>query len=540
MDKDKHWRLSAVTAIVTMNTNEVSLINQEDTKLINRILRESEKSGRINKKYNILDEFEVKIDELTSTSCISWENILGLSIFIKSDELPNSETWYHLLNLSPEFIKDLILSCEFDKTSGIFLKKFSAAVTSSADLADKIGLVTEEVKEYPELLEESMRYLNCKTNKKTKKWIPGHRYDNPIQTIYFLCKTKIRKNMENGYLDEPEQDAWIYTNAIDPRMSKISDVLMTKTFGSEPGDLKYLTKLPTEFVESGEVLENDYTEINDYLEHILEESITRYYSSGSEGFSRRNYVFGENIEYLFYPYLLINKNMKSEYLVGALKAVIKKFGYYILYLEYDVNVNFLGGVANKNTLSSKKSFSENVESLIKRILTTIPGIDINKLTFYDSLLKAFDLDIRSIAENILSDWDPKEFTSSMENFLLNYKYFYRRKPLEYADLRYKSNYLNRSRSSLGDIIVSSPNLVQELKDILLLANSGNLSYCSSSTWLGSNKTSYTTTNITLENILQKYNNDISKMPQDLKDEILRQQFINIEIKYDVDADIMKL
>jgi hypothetical protein len=30
------------------------------------------------------------------------------------------------------------------------------------------------------------------------------------------------------------------------------------------------------------------------------------------------------------------------------------------------------------------------------------------------------------------------------------------------------------------------------------------------------------------------------MPQDLKDEILRQQFINIEIKYDVDADIMKL
>ena len=55
-----------------------------------------------------------------------------------------------------------------------------------------------------------------------------------------------------------------------------------------------------------------------------------------------------------------------------------------------------------------------------------------------------------------------------------------------------------------------------------------------------NKTSYTVTNITLENILQKYNNDISKMPQDPKDEILRQQFINIEIKYDVDADIMKL
>jgi hypothetical protein len=537
MDKDKHWRLSAVTAIVTMNTNEVSLLNQEDTKLINRVLRESEKSGRINKKYNILDEFEVKIDEITSTSCIAWENILGFSIFIKSDELPNPKTWYHLLNLSPEFLKDLILSCEFDKASGIFSKKFSAAVTQSADLIDKVGLVTEEIKEYPELLEESMRYLNCKTNKKAKKWIPGHRYDSPIQTIYLLCKTKIRKNMENGYLDEPEQDAWIYTNAIDPRMSKVSDVLMTKTFGSEPEDLKYLTKLPTEFVESGEVLENDYTEINDYLEHILEESINRYYSSGSEGFSRRNYVFGENIEYLFYPYLLINKNMKSEYLVGALKAVIKKFGYYILYLEYDVNVGF---VANKNTLSSKNSFSENVESLVKRIFTTIPSTDINKITFYDSLLKAFGLDIRSIAEDILDDWDPMKFTSSMENFLSNYKYFCRRKSLEYADLRHKSNYLNKSRNTLEEIIVSSPNLVQELKNILLLANSGDLSYCSSSTWSGSNKTSYTVTNITLENILQKYNNDISKMPQDLKDEILRQQFINIEIKYDVDADIMKL
>ena len=128
----------------------------------------------------------------------------------------------------------------------------------------------------------------------------------------------------------------------------------------------------------------------------------------------------------------------------------------------------------------------------------------------------------------------------MENFLLNYKYFCRRKSLEYADLRHKSNYLNKSRNTLEEIIVSSPNLVQELKNILLLANSGDLSYCSSSTWSGSNKTSYTVTNITLENILQKYNNDISKMPQDLKDEILRQQFINIEIKYDVDADIMKL
>lgn len=179
-----------------------------------------------------------------------------LGVEVKSDQLPNKDTWYEVCNFgtspyaSTQVLEDLgkILS-QVDSNRGDFGDvEFEAAF--SDNIPGQVYLVCQGMVEYKKVFEEMRRQVSVQSGKKTRKLIPGHRYDTEHETLYFLGEFTAHSQYR---CDGDMQNVNLFTK--DPKgATTISEVLKSQPTETEKG---IFVKGSLMAVDSGEELKND-------------------------------------------------------------------------------------------------------------------------------------------------------------------------------------------------------------------------------------------------------------------------------------------
>lgn len=525
MNNIKHWKISSITALVFSDT-EVALFGQNEIKAISRFTKNLfNDCVRINMAGEVKLKLQfIKDDTGGRYSEPNWEQSIGIRLLIKSAEFPNPDNWYHLVNFYSKHLGNIIKQNKLGE-DGEFEHYFSPIISPSADMVDYCSLVSDQMEEYDEYLEETVREMNCEVNKKTKKWIPGHRYDTPSETRILLCKTKVRRTGGEEYSELPTEDAWIYTNTIKGEKS-ISEVLKSMVFGEEPCDLKVMTSIPNGYVESGEVITNDYSgDINDYLRDILHNS--------KETFSKDLYKKTQNFYYYILPFLFENvQEIETSCYPYYLNSVLCELGYQCLYNIYDKKSNRWYYQPYRE-VGSDKSPKENAEILLDIIYYHIPDDSLDKIVYYNSMFKHYGVSPEKACETLVNTWDPRLFSKDLDTFLEHLDYFKERKT--YADTN-----LDVRNSSI--VVIKEENKDKKLSDFVGNQSLYNIiremlekGYCKQDKLLGGNKNYvYSEAEITVQDVLNYVKSKNEEIPQDLKNEILRHQFCSIHLMYDAD------
>ena len=528
MENIKHWKVSAITAIIT-DDMEIALFAQEEIKAISKAIRDS--YGKYI-KVNMAGEVKLKIDFIEKMSfnyTPNWEREIGMKLLIQSAEFPNPQGWYHLINFYPKHLGSILKQCSFVRETGEFIGTFSPITSPSSDLIEYSSLASESMKEYDCYIEETIRTLNCDINKKTKKWIPGHRYDSQIETRFLICKTKIRKT-EETFPETPELDAWIYTHSIKEEKT-ISEILNTRVFGKDPQDLKIMTTIPSGYVESGEVLKNDYSNnIDDYLDVILEKTKDYYFS---DLYKTSSYIY-----YCLIPYFLVQNTTNIKFKENLL-YFIQTLGNQCLYNLYDrdgVMIHF--GAGNDRKLGKDRTDIDNRNSLIDLIYFRIPDKNINKIQYYSSLFDHFGININNVCEDLIKSWNPSELKKDLDTYLKNIKYFKDRKSYSDVNLDLRKNsklIISRTTDDLKLYDLVGKGSLYDT--IIKMLNEQPNPYKHSQYLGGSKNFAYIEANITVLDIINYAKQKYNEIPEDLKSEILQHQFCNVHLMYDADKDL---
>ena len=527
MENIKHWRVGVITAII-YSGSEIALYSQKETKVISKASNQG--FGNIT-KVNMVGEVNVKINFLNEDpmyhSDPNWEKLTGIEILIKSAEFPDPNNWYHLRNFYSRHLGTILRQCKFDVETGEFNDVFSPIVSSSSDMTEFASLASESMKEYDEYLEETVREMNCEINKKTKKWVPGHRYDSPAETRYPLCKIKIRKNNTEDYAEHPEVDAWIYTNQIGESKT-IGEVLRSRSFGEKPEDLKIMTTIPGGYVESGEVLGDDLSgDINEYMKAILENSKDKFFSN--------LYEESQNFYYYITPYLILDS--KEDWAKAYLLDAINEFGRQCLYTLWNRKELMVWyGLTGNRKIGDEKSLNDNKEALQDLLFYRIPDKNLDKVVYYTRFFQTYGLKMDEVCENLLKSWNPNKFTASLDEYMKNLKYIQVRKPasLTRLDARKDSLVINKSDQEIHKLkdLVGEGVLYDTIREMLFTG-----SYSQKRSLGGSKDYVFEEADITLQELLDYAKQTNGEIPEDLKNEILLHQFINIHLMYDADKTI---
>lgn len=235
-------------------------------------------------------------------------------IFVKCVEFPKADQWYECLNFSCDldYLGKLISSHEIK--GGVFDNTFEVVFSDNypglvSVISDKMG------KEYEECNDEFVRRLNSELCKKTKKYIPGHRYDTPKETIYYLCPLKSRlKNFYNSnFLENSEVvDAYLYVNKIRDGYKKVSDVLSNESIISSLDEddvysIKIGFSIPNRS-DSGEVLEDDITGKKSFSE-FRESLVTNFIKKNTKvNWNGYESLVRDKFYDIFLPYSLITED----------------------------------------------------------------------------------------------------------------------------------------------------------------------------------------------------------------------------------------
>lgn len=204
-------------------------------------------SGMSNKKQTYT---EVHLDSNEFKICIKKDGL-----YVSNESFPDSTKFYYVSNLGDNNILEIVSQVEINK-GGTSSDVFEVSICT--DYPSKIKLFSEGMTEYDEAFDEMTRVLSSQINSKTKKWIPGHRYDSENETLFCLGSFYSRKaNATNtDFLeDSAMQPVFLVTNRIPEGVKKISEILKTIPIDAENG-LKVVYE-PTQMADNGEVLEND-------------------------------------------------------------------------------------------------------------------------------------------------------------------------------------------------------------------------------------------------------------------------------------------
>ena len=514
IDNTKHWKIGSVAAIIIEDS--IYLINQKETKIISNLLR----STRQGTKINLMDDIELKLDLSFGSYSMSqekpWEDLIGVRLLVRSKEFPDQSFWYKLVNFYPGHLGRILKQCEFDRDTGQLKDMFSPVVSSSAELIQYTSLCSESMKEYDVYLEETVREMNCEVNKKTKRWIPGHRYDSLAETRYLLCKIPIRRNDSEVFSEIPDTEVWIYTNKLG-NDSSISDILNSRIFGENEEDLKIMQAIPSGFVESGEAVKNDINgDFDDYSRNIIKNSRKRLITD-------RLLKNKQNLYYYLLPYLTIeeaNETDKEE-LLSALREIC----YRCLYEYWD---NDQIWIAYKK-IGSNLPMADNIEELYNKVFYLIPDKNLSKISFYTSLFAFFGItDISKVCEEVINSWNPQNFSKDLDTFLNHIDYFRARKLTPIVDLRKQSSLLKSTVTyqTLPEDVLGNGALLHTILEM------SNLNTYSKKQDMGVNEYSFMESIINVEDLLDYVIIKFGEIPEDLTNEILRHQFCSIHLMHD--------
>lgn len=468
-----------------------------------------------------IEEFQIELEDLR----IKLNQ--GMDLIVSSDNLPGGlKKEYTLSNYNKDYLGDLIISQDIQR--GKFSPTFEPAIN---DEDGSVILVCPGMSSYKEASNEMIRRMNSQLLKKTKTYIPGHRYDTVDSTIFYLGKvySHVTSDQNSDCMQNSTRQVHLYTKDIGFAKT-ISEVLKGGIFFTgDPVSDHYKLEQSESLglrVDSGEALINDYTNYEDYLEDIYKNSLE---------VNKPSYPY--NIKTVFEGFKFSEKSVSSipEYLKLELEDFIKKDIKRVLYTFWNSSGVSKGGRLDLSSVTPK---DELTGRCISRYITEILDPNIKKHSYYNNLIQSLGIDLHSLVDNIFDSWDPSILETDFNTFVE-----YNRGESFCVRLRTEksSKYSNHLTIAKLSEVLKDNDLIDCIKNVCSYIRSNYGTGCSLYEKINVGTLAkpliYENITITTKDIVNYYKEKGLEVPENLKCGILGDKFSSVNINVDLGEPI---
>lgn len=488
------------------------------------------------------NEFNLRVDE-------------RFNVYVKSEEFPKKDEFYRVVNVwsgkENLFFGELFSNLVSDK--GCFGDSVFFEPIFSDTHPTEVFLVAQGTEFYKTAFEEMKRRINCQICKKTKKWIPGHRYDSLEKTYYYLGEFESRKanSVNSDFLDDNNVvTAYLVVQTIPEGTKKISEIFNKFIYtssvegGKDKIEILYTSTLPS-MVDSGKVLENDVKDVQDYWETLVDNTIkscgvvndfgyNSYMISGVE--SLMNIFSIQSSENLGYNLSETTKTRIEEYIKSLLQENI------LLWWN-------LGSSNSSTVINRSKSLEDNKKNLENLFFRNLREENLKKNVYYLELWKAMGIeDFDKLVEISILNNDPEAivFRGGFKNYIKYGSIYY--KGHEIYDIQSKFMCQQRIDSTnyklqvtkMSDVFEKAPHLENVIREIVKEAreNFGHGVNKFTYTNVGNRKDPkiYTSIEITINDIIKFCGNE-NNVPEEVINEIIDSHFWTFNLVIDKDKEL---
>ena len=367
--------------------------------------------GTSSKEIHIdINEFEMKI---------SLEHD-DLSMFIRNPEALPDDSWYKVGNFGGNYF-DYFL--ELSGNKGEFPGHTFEAVFSESS-PTVVSFSSPGMKNYKAYFEEMKRRINCEVKRKTKKWVPGHRYDTLKETYYYLGEVMSRRadDKDSEFLtDDKMVPAYLYVRTINDGETTISDILNNRSFGADEDSIRVIYSLPYAG-DSGAVLSGEISDFSKYWDALIKNAIKKNTVSDCFGYKRVGHI-KDALDPLCYQTAgkLSYSSSPDDY-----KTSIRDLLFKSIYDIFICNWN-IPSIRKDMNISSTNGEAENVQALEKSLYFYTEDVNSSRYAYYASFFKAIGIDIKDIISRSIACWDESDLSENFEEFIKNRDYFDLRK-----------------------------------------------------------------------------------------------------------------
>ena len=479
--------------------------------------------SKIPKSEKLAEELQIEVDDISAR--IDSE----LNVIISSNKFPGGiKKEYLLANFDEKELGDLIVSQNLSK--GKCSDKFEPAID---DETGSIILTCMGMPSYSLASDEMIRRMNCQMLKKTKTYIPGHRYDTVDNTLYYLGKvySHVNTDQNSDYIRISSRQVHLFTKDIGNAKS-ISEVMNNGVFfvGDSFGGYYKLEQSENLglMVDSGEALINDYTAYSDYVEDIFNNSLE---------------ILNNHTEYLYGIKTLLEvfkfsngpENSVSEAMKQYLTDFLTKDLHRILYIFWNDEDTY---TSSRLDLSKNTPKDELVSRSISRYFSEILDANVKKHSYYGNLFQNIDVDFVKIAGEMFNSWNPAVLEEDFDIFV------------KYSRGKTYNVRLRTEKSSKYSHHLTTVKLSEVLKDSALIdciknictearTNHGVDCSCYEKINVGTFSKPLVYENITIstKDIVNYYKERGIEIPENLKSGILIDKFSQVNINVDLGAPI---
>lgn len=487
--------------------------------------------GDVVKNINTPSYQEVHIDDNAfELKVTDW-----LEIWIKSSQFPRPEEWYKVMNLvNPAEGVGRIIT-QVDNSKGVFSDvAFEAAFSDNEK--GLVKFVAEGMTEYEDYFDEMIRRMNCQIYKKTKKWIPGHRYDSEQETYYYLGEFKSRRKEEHnsGFttlaLDMPS--VHLVTKKLG-NFKTIKDFLTGSVFGPEPHNIQVL-KATTSMVDSGEAI--DPSGMPDNIGDLWPEMIQNacnVYSAPLQGYITPKYIF---------DILAYQTEGKEDYSLSVtpeiknlLRDVVKKNLFALLIQFWD-----LDSIRETLKIGASMSAKDNASHLVNLYFSRIEDGNALRHIYYIELFRQLNIDLTDIAKECLDEFDSgylimSDFDQYVKYNELYFMYRDQKGCTKNSTQRVKSTNYKIKTVTIEEACGGNNSLSRTLVDIVNEASQtygiGISKFNINNVGTKRNPMEFVSAEITLDNIVNHFDGNV---PDELQREIMNQRFKKLIVEFDKD------
>ena len=486
------------------------------------------------------NEFNLKVDE-------------KFKVYIKSPELPKGDEFYRVMNLwsgkENLFFGELFSNLASDK--GYFGDSVFFEPIFSDSHPTEVFLVAQGTEFYKTAFEEMKRRINCQICKKTRKWIPGHRYDSLDKTYYYLGEFEGRKaNAENSDFlgDQDTVTVQLVIQSIPDGAKRISDIFKRSIYSSstERGkdriEILY-TSTPPSMVDSGEVLEDDIKDIQDYWEDMVDNTIKICGISNDFGYVSH---MVNGIEALMNIFSVQSPGNLIYNLSEDMKTKIEDYISSLLQENILLWWN-LGSSSSKAIINNTNTLENNKKNLENLFFRNLRDGNLKKNTYYPELWKAMDLREfdKLIEESLLNNYpDDIIFLGELKDYIKYGSIYFsghETKESEFScQQRIDSTNYKLQVTKMSEIFKKTPILEEAIRNIVKEARENFGHGVSEFTYtnIGNRKDSriYTSLKVTLNDIIGFYGG-IGNIPGEVINEIVDSHFWSFKLTIDKDKEL---
>lgn len=497
---------------------------------------------------------------LTEIYCYAYDRILFLgeeskfkvkidkefNILIQSPKLPEGEgKYYKIMNsyYDNKFLFGEIFT-QVENNKGDF-GDFTFEPIFSESYPGKVFIANDSMDIYKSALKEMRRRLSCQICKKTKKWIPGHRYESESTTYYYLGNFSSRKSGEGGsdFLeDDKVAPVHLFISEIDERKVKnISDVFENYVFGSRADNIQVIYKEnPPLAVDSGQALVDDVKDIQDYWPSLVNNTISKYKKNVEDNpyyiFTSDDLVF----KYLFDIFSIQSPGNLGYYIDQEIWNSLKN----IITDSLEFNIVFLWNISTSrsdSTLSSTNTVENNTKNLKNLFFRNMKESNIRKISYYQVLFDKLGLPkLEDIGAELLKvDVVDRMFSTTFDNYIKYGNIYYdnhdRDKCLKKITQRKDSTNYTLKFTTLNETFSAAPYLEEAVRKTANKAISnyglGVKSYQCINIGTRKNPMVYTSMSVSVDDIVNYYGG-IDKVPDEVVRDIKLSHFWSIDIDID--------